>query len=133
MEDDLDPEEAEQRVKPNPEFWEEVEGKRGENAARELVEEELLEEVARPRAKRSFLEFNVSKNKGIVAGLSLLTIQVTRLAVAVERILEEAYGVRSQQGEMGGAEPEVDYTNQDRFDIAEALEQARDLEEPEDR
>jgi hypothetical protein len=132
MEDNLDPEDAEQRVEPNPEFWEEVEGKRGENAARELVEEELLGEVAQPRAKRSFLEFNVSKNKGIVAGLALLTIQVTRLAVAVERILEEAYGVRSQQGEMGGAEPEVDYTNQDRFDIAEALEQARDLEEPED-
>jgi hypothetical protein len=58
---------------------------------------------------------------------------VTRLTVAVERILEEAYGVRSQQGDIGGAEPEVDYTNQDRFDIQEALEQAKDLEEPEDR
>jgi hypothetical protein len=133
MEDNLDPEDREQLVEHNPEFWEEMEGQREESAAREQVEEELLGEVAQPRAKRSFLEFNVSKNKGIVAGLALLTTQVTRLTVAVERILEEAYGVRSQQGDIGGAEPEVDYTNQDRFDIQEALEQAKDLEEPEDR
>jgi len=110
-------------------FWEAVEEEEPspEALARDAVQEQL-QEAARKR-KGAFLEVNVSKNKGIVAQLSALTGQVARLATAVERLLEEAYGVRSVQGEMGGEEPEVDYTDQDKYDIGEALEQAKNLEQ----
>jgi hypothetical protein len=90
--------------------------------------QEQLEDAAKQR-KGAFLEVNVSRNKGIVAQLSALTGQVTRLALAVENLLEQAYDFRTQPGDMGGEEPEVGYTDQDRFDIDEALEQAKDLEQ----
>lgn len=109
-------------------FWEAVEEPEvsPEARAREAVQEQL-EEAAKQR-KGAFLEVNVSRNKGIVAQLAALTGQVTRLALAVENLLEQAYGFRSQPGDMGGEQPEVDYTDQDKYDITEALEAAKDLE-----
>lgn len=109
-------------------FWEAVEEPEvsPESAAREAVQEQL-EDAAKQR-KGAFLEVNVSRNKGIVSQLSALTGQLTRLALAVENLLEQAYGFRSQPGKMGGEAPGVEYTDQDKFDIAEALEAAKDLE-----
>ncbi len=122
--------EPESKLAEPPEgFWEAVEEPEitPETRAREAVQESL-EQAAKQR-RGAFLEVNVSKNKGIVAQLSALTFQVSRLAVAVENLLEQAYGFRSQQGEMGGEEPEVGYTDQDKYDISEALEQAKNLED----
>lgn len=121
--------EPESKLAEPPEgFWEAVEEEEvsPEARAREAVQEQL--EEAGQKRRNAFLQVNVSKNKGIVAQLAALTGQVTRLALAVENLLEQAYGFRSQQGEMGGPDPEVDYTNQDKYDIAEALEAAKDLE-----
>lgn len=128
--DENENEEPESKLAEPPEgFWEAVEEQEisPEARAREAVQEQL-EDAAKQR-KGAFLEVNVSRNKGIVAQLAALTGQVTRLALAVENLLEQAYGFRSQPGDMGGPEPEVGYTDQDKYDIAEALEQAKDLEQ----
>lgn len=120
---------VEELADPPEEFWSaipEVEPS-PEARAREAVQEQLEEAAAARRG--AFLNVNVSRNKGIVAQLAALTGQVSRLATAVERLLEEAYGVRSQEGEMRGEEPVVDYTDQDKYDINEALEAAKNLEE----
>lgn len=128
--DENENEELENKLAEPPEgFWEAVEEQEvsPEARAREAVQEQL--EEAGEKRRSAFLQVNVSKNKGIVAQLSALTGQVTRLALAVENLLEQAYGFRSQPGPTGGEEPEVNYTNQDRFDINEALEQAKNLED----
>lgn len=108
-------------------FWEALEPEEPspEARAREAVQEQLQEAGHK---RRALLNVNVTRTKGIVAELSLLTSQVTRLALAVENLLEQAYGFRSQPGEMSGEEPGVDYTDQDKYDISEALEQAKNLE-----
>ncbi len=122
--------EPESKLAEPPEgFWEAVEESEvsPEARAREAVQEQL-EDAAKQR-KGAFLEVNISKNKTIVAQLSLINSNVARLALAIENLLEQAYGFRSRPGEMGGEEPTTDYTDQDKYDIAEALEQAKDLEQ----
>ncbi len=128
--DENENEEPESRLAEPPEgFWEAVEQPEPspEARAREAVQEQL-EDAARKR-KGAFLEVNVSKNKGIVAQIAYVGDQVARLATAVENLLEQAYGFRSQPGDMGGEEPVVDYTDHDKYDIAEALEAAKNLED----
>lgn len=115
---------------PDGEFWQQAIPETEitpEARAREAVQEQL--DQAADKRKRAFLQFNITKTKGIAAQLALLTGQVARLATAVERLLEEAYGVRSVEGELGGEDPEVGYTDQDQYDIDEALEAAKNLEE----
>lgn len=130
MEDENRNDEPESRLAEPPEgFWEAVEEPEvsPETQAREAIQEQLQE--AGQKRRRALVNVNVSRNKGIVAQMGLLTGQVARLANAVERLLAEAYDVRMQPGDMGGEEPQVDFTDQDKYDINEALEQAKNLED----
>lgn len=57
--------------------------------------------------------------------------QLTRIADCLEAILEQAYGysMTPPKGDTSGPEPQVMYTDQDKYDIDEMVERVKEEEE----
>ncbi len=78
--------------------------------------------------KRSLIEIEFTRTKKIEKALGLIGGDLKRIADALEVYLAYEYGYQSQVpvADTSGPDPQVEYTNQDRFDIEEMIEEVEE-------